>query len=154
MKVVVRAVARAWVAGSIPESVLETTLHHMHKTTLSLAAIETALELRVAIPTWLRDSVVATDGPQLLSLLLKYGALDDALSTADALVPATEPLTIDSFGTTSVQASWLPIALLDTLLASAMQVPALTSQAKALATKVEAHFRYVKALDTAAVVRV
>ena len=56
MKVVVRAVARAWVAGSIPESVLETTLHHMHKASLSLAAIETALELRVAIPTWLRDS--------------------------------------------------------------------------------------------------
>ncbi|KDO22639.1 hypothetical protein SPRG_22297 [Saprolegnia parasitica CBS 223.65] len=152
--VVVRAVARAWVAGSIPESVLATTLHHMHSASLSLAAIETALELRVAIPTWLRDSVVATDGPQLLSLLLKHGALDDALSTADALVPATEPLTIDSFGSssTSVHTSWLPMALLDTLLASAMQVPALTAQAKALATKVEAHFRYVKALD--AVVRV
>ncbi|EQC26693.1 hypothetical protein SDRG_15478 [Saprolegnia diclina VS20] len=155
MKVVVRAVTRAWVAGSIPESVLQTTLHHLHKASLSLAAIETALELRVAIPTWLRDSVVVTDGPQLLSLLLKYGALDDALATADALVPATEPLTIDSFGArTSAQVSWLPIALLDTLLASAMQVPALTSQAKKLATKVEAHFRYVKALDTAAVVRV
>ncbi|KDO22637.1 TKL protein kinase [Saprolegnia parasitica CBS 223.65] len=49
MKVVVRAVARAWVAGSIPESVLATTLHHMHSAASSLAAIETALELHNAL---------------------------------------------------------------------------------------------------------
>ncbi|OQR92211.1 hypothetical protein ACHHYP_03952 [Achlya hypogyna] len=157
LKVVVRAVTRAWIAATVPESLLETVLVHLANPELSLAAVDTALSLRVAVPRWLREYILAASRPsgagqKLLALLLQHGALEDALATADALVPATSGLSPDAFGY-KAESSWLPYALVDTLLESVASVESLQPQATAFTHKLETYFRYVKALDTAAIMR-
>ncbi|OQR89049.1 phosphatidic acid phosphatase, partial [Thraustotheca clavata] len=155
LSVVIRSLSRAFATGNIAEQVVEVVLEHLNDTALYLTAVESLVQLRFAIPEWLHKRAMDY-GQALLALYLKYGALDDAMATAHILIPATINLSTTEFDQVSkkIVSTWIPYALLDTLLESTKRVVSeheaqgksteiaqLKQDATALTSKLGAYFK-------------